>query len=193
VFPVLNWLFSYQFREWILRDLLAGIAFPIYLTLETDLCFAGLLGVWLTRLPLPNSNGFLSAFCCSMTYVLFGTLHHISVGSFSILNVVVTNILKTLNFNQTLSSNCSLDNFSDPTVTKNYMEALTLTTSITFLTGIIQLLLGCFCLGFVTTYVPKTLIDAYLTAAALHVTVSQFTFIFDVMLDLRKDPLGIFY
>lgn len=59
-------------------------------------------------------------------------------GSFSILNMMVTNILKTVNFNQTLSSNGSLDNFSDPTFMKDYMEALTLTASITFLTGIIQ-------------------------------------------------------
>ena len=59
-------------------------------------------------------------------------------GSFSILNVVVTDVLKTLNFNQTLSSNGSLDNFSDPAFMKDYMEALTLTASITFLTGIIQ-------------------------------------------------------
>ncbi|KAM7082505.1 testis anion transporter 1 isoform 2-T3 [Ciconia maguari] len=148
VFPVLNWLFSYQFREWILRDLHAGLSVGMF---------------------------------------------QIPQGSFSMLNVVVTNILKTLNFNQTLSSNGSLDNFSDPTFMKDYMEALTLTASITFLTGIIQLLLGCFCLGFVTTYVPKTLIDAYLTAAALHVIVSQFTFIFDIMLDLHKGPLDIFY
>ncbi|KAM6044439.1 LOW QUALITY PROTEIN: testis anion transporter 1 [Chlamydotis macqueenii] len=157
---------------------------------STDFCFPGLLGVWLTSLPLPNISGFLSAFCCSMT-VIFGTSHHISVGSFSILHMVVINILKTLSFNQT-SSYGSLHNFSDPTFMKDYMEALTLTTSITFLTGIIQLLLGCLCLGCVTTYVPKTLTDAYLSAAALHV-IFQFTFISDVMLDFHKGPLAIFY
>ncbi|NXL67517.1 S26A8 protein, partial [Chordeiles acutipennis] len=183
LFPVLNWLFSYRFGEWILRDLHAGLSVGVFQIAQ------GLLGVWLTRLPLPNVNGFLSAFCCSMTYVIFGTSHHISIGSFSILNMVMANILKTLNFSQTLSSNGSLDKFSDPT----FMEALTLTASITFLTGIIQLLLGCFCLGFVTTYVPKTLIDAYLTAAALHVIVSQFAFIFDIILDFHKGPLDIFY
>nr|XP_021144046.1 testis anion transporter 1 isoform X3 [Columba livia] len=187
MFPVLNWLFSYRFREWILRDLHAGLSVGMVQVPQ------GLLGVWLTRLPLPNVNGFLSAFCCSMTYVIFGTSPHISIGSFSILNVVVTNILKTLNFNQTLSSNGSLDNFSDPTFMKDYMEALTFTASITFFTGIIQLLLGCFCLGFVTSYVPKTIIDAYLTAAALHVIVSQFAFIFDIVLDFHEGPLGIFY
>ncbi|NXF37774.1 S26A8 protein, partial [Nyctibius bracteatus] len=187
VFPVLNWLFSCRFREWILRDLHTGLkCWDIF-------CFPGLLGVWLTSLPLPNTNGFLSVFCCSMTYVIFGTSHHISIGSFSILNVTVTNVLKTLNFNQTLSSNGSLDNFSDPTFMKGYMEALTLTASITFLTGIIQLLLGCCCLGFVTTYVPKTLIDASLTAAPLHVIVSQFTFIFDIKLAFYKGSLENLY
>ncbi|XP_054660190.1 testis anion transporter 1 isoform X8 [Grus americana] len=134
VFPVLNWLFSYRFREWILRDLHAGLSVGMVQIPQ------GLLGVWLTRLPVPNINGFLSAFCCSMTYVIFGTSHHISVGSFSILNVVGTNILKTLNFNQTLSSNGSLENFSDSTFMKDYVEVLTLTASITFLTGIIQII-----------------------------------------------------
>ncbi|NXI65222.1 S26A8 protein, partial [Anseranas semipalmata] len=186
MFPVLNWLFSYQFREWILKDLHAGLSVGMFQIPQ------GLLGVWLTRLPLPMINGFLSAFCCSMLYVIFGTSHHISVGSLSILNLAVKNILKTYNFNQTLSFNGSLDNFSDPTLTKGYMEALTLTASITFLTGIIQLLLGCCCLGFVTAYLPKTLIDAYLTAAALHVIVSQFTFISDIMLDFHKGPQDIF-
>uniref|UniRef100_A0A8B9PEA9 Solute carrier family 26 member 8 n=1 Tax=Apteryx owenii TaxID=8824 RepID=A0A8B9PEA9_APTOW len=187
LFPVLNWLFSYRFREWLLRDIHAGLSVGMFQIPQ------GLLGVLLTRLPLPIINGFYSAFCCSMTYVIFGTSHHISIGSFSILNAMVANILKTLNFNQILSSNGSLANFSDPTFMKNYMEALTLTASTTFLTGIIQLLLGCFCLGFVTTYLPKTLVDAYLTAAALHVIVSQFTFIFGIMIDFHKGPLDIFY
>ncbi|NXP14910.1 S26A8 protein, partial [Thinocorus orbignyianus] len=186
MFPILNWLFSYRFREWILRDLLAGLSVGVFQIPQV------LLGVWLTRLPLPNVNGFLSTFCCSLTYVIFGTSHHISIGSFSILNMVVANIAKPPNFTQTLSSSGSPNNFSDPTFMKNYMEALTLTASVTFLTGIIQLLLGCFCLGCATAYVPRTLVDAYLTAAALHVIVSQFTFIFDVMLDFHQGPMGIF-
>ncbi|XP_030329310.1 testis anion transporter 1 isoform X2 [Strigops habroptila] len=181
MFPVLNWLFSYRFREWIMRDLHAGLSVGMFQIPQ------GLLGVWLTRLPLPNTNGFLSAFCCSMTYAIFGTSRHISIGSFSILNMAATNILKTLNFNQTLSSNGSPDNYSDPS------QALTLAASITFLTGIIQLLLGCCCLGLVKTYVPKPLIDACLTAAAVHVIVAQLTFIFDIVLDIPASPLDIFY
>uniref|UniRef100_A0A803YC38 Solute carrier family 26 member 8 n=1 Tax=Meleagris gallopavo TaxID=9103 RepID=A0A803YC38_MELGA len=179
--------FSYQFREWILKDLHAGLSVGLVQVPQ------GLLGVWLAGLPLPTINGFLSAFCCSMLYVVFGSSHHISIGSFSILNLVVKNILKSVDLNKTLSFNSSLVNFSDPTLLKGYMETLTLTASVTFMTGIIQLLLGCFCLKSVTAYLPQALIDAYLSAAALLVIVSQFTFIFDVVLDFHNDSQDIFY
>lgn len=56
----------------------------------------------------------------------------------------------------------------------------------------VQLLLGCFCLKSVTAYLPKALIDAYLSAAALLVIVSQFTFIFDVVLDFHRSSRDIF-
>ncbi|XP_040508719.1 testis anion transporter 1 isoform X6 [Gallus gallus] len=190
-FPVLNWLFSYQFREWILKDLHAGLNVGL-VQVPQDFCFLGLLGIWLAGLPLPMINGFLSAFCCSMLYMVFGSSHHISIGSFSILNLVVKNILKSLDLNKTLSFNSSLVNFSDPILLKDYMEILTLTASVTFMTGIIQLLLGCFCLKSVTAYLPKALIDAYLSAAALLVIVSQFTFIFDVVLDFHRSSRDIF-
>ncbi|XP_042693327.1 testis anion transporter 1 isoform X7 [Centrocercus urophasianus] len=191
-FPILSWLFSYQFREWILKDLHAGLNVGL-VQVPQDFCFLGLLGVWLAGLPLPTINSFLSAFCCSVLYVVFGSSHHISIGSFSILNLVVKNILKSLDLNKTLSFNSSLVNFSDPTLLKGYVETLALTASVTFMTGIIQLLLGCFCLKSVTAYLPKALIDAYLSAAALLVIVSQFTFIFDIVLDFHKGSRDIFY
>lgn len=56
-----------------------------------------------------------------------------------------------------------------------------------------QLLLGCCCLGLVKTYMPKTLINACLTAAAVRVIVAQLTFIFDIVLDIPASPLDIFY
>ncbi|XP_042743974.1 testis anion transporter 1 isoform X5 [Lagopus leucura] len=135
-FPILSWLFSYQFREWILKDLHAGLNVGLVQVPQ------GLLGVWLAGLPLPTINGFLSAFCCSVLYVVFGSSHHISIGSFSILNLVVKNILKSLDLNKTLSFNSSLVNFSDPTLLKGYVETLALTASVTFMTGVIQELIA---------------------------------------------------
>uniref|UniRef100_A0A8D0KFV2 Solute carrier family 26 member 8 n=1 Tax=Salvator merianae TaxID=96440 RepID=A0A8D0KFV2_SALMN len=55
------------------------------------------------------------------------------------------------------------------------------------------LLLGFIGLGFVTTYLSESLMNAYLTAAALHVIISQFTFIFGIVIDFHSGPLAFFY
>uniref|UniRef100_A0A670I863 Solute carrier family 26 member 8 n=1 Tax=Podarcis muralis TaxID=64176 RepID=A0A670I863_PODMU len=55
------------------------------------------------------------------------------------------------------------------------------------------LLLCCIGLGFVTTYLSESLINAYLTAAALHVIISQFSFIFGIVIDFHSGPLAFFY
>ncbi|KAJ7332717.1 hypothetical protein JRQ81_014897 [Phrynocephalus forsythii] len=187
IFPVLNWVCSYRVKEWILGDIHAGINVGIVQI------FQGLSGILLTGLPLPIVNSFYSAFCCSLTYVIFGTSHHMSIGSFSILNAMMANFHSNLNFNVRLSGNASLANFSDETFMKNYMEALTHTASTTFLVGVIQLLLGFIGLGFVTMYISESLMNAYLTAAALHVMLSQFSFIFGIVIDFHSGPLAFFY
>uniref|UniRef100_A0A8C2Y6N1 Solute carrier family 26 member 8 n=1 Tax=Coturnix japonica TaxID=93934 RepID=A0A8C2Y6N1_COTJA len=163
-FPVLNWLFSYQFREWILKDLHAGLNVGLVQVPQ------GLLGIWLSGLPLPAINGFLSAFCCSMLYVVFGSSHHISIGKVFV--AVKSHALQIWK--------------QERQVRHRQLHHTSL------LICSIQLLLGCFCLKSVTAYLPKALIDAYLSAAALLVIVSQFTFIFDVVLDFHKGSRDIF-
>ncbi|XP_044286272.1 testis anion transporter 1 [Varanus komodoensis] len=187
MFPILNWLCSYRVTEWILGDIHAGI------NVGMIQIFQGLSGIFLTGLPLPFINSFYSAFCCSLTYVIFGTSRHVSIGSFGILNAMVANFQNTLNLNTRLPSNATLANFSNETIMKNYMEALTYTASTTFLVGVIQLLLGFLGLGFVTTYVSESLMNAYLTAAALHVVISQLSVIFGIVIDFHSGPLAFFY
>ncbi|KAG8132412.1 hypothetical protein E2320_010261 [Naja naja] len=114
-------------------------------------------------------------------------------GSFSILNAMAANFQSNLNFRIQLPINATLANASDENFMRNYMEAVTHTASTTFLVGIIQLLLAIIGLGFVTTYVSESLMNAYLTAAALHVIISQFSFIFGIVIDFHSGPLSFFY
>ncbi|XP_061486446.1 testis anion transporter 1 isoform X5 [Rhineura floridana] len=58
---------------------------------------------------------------------------------------------------------------------------------------LLTLLLGCIGVGFVTTYLSESLMNAYLTAAALHVIISQFSFIFGIVIDFHSGPLAFFY
>ncbi|KAH0618616.1 hypothetical protein JD844_017991 [Phrynosoma platyrhinos] len=148
MFPILNWICSYRVTEWILGDIHSGI------NVGMVQIFQGLSGILLTGLPLPVANSFYSAFCCSLTYVIFGTSRHVSIGSFSILNAMAASFHSTLNFN---------------------------------------MLLGVFGLGFVTMYVSESLMNAYLTAAAMHVIISQLSFIFGIVIDFHSGPLAFFY
>ncbi|XP_070605066.1 testis anion transporter 1 [Erythrolamprus reginae] len=187
MFPILNWLYTYRITEWILGDFHAGINVGMLQV------FQGLSGIILTGLPIPVINNFYSTFCCSLIYAIFGTSQHISIGSFSILNAMAANFQSNLNFRIQLPINETLVNASDEKFMQNCTEAVTLTASTTFLVGIIQLLLGIVGLGFVTTYVSESLMNAYLTAAALHVIISQFSFIFGIVIDFHSGPLSFFY
>ncbi|XP_032073736.1 testis anion transporter 1 [Thamnophis elegans] len=187
MFPILNWLYTYRITEWILGDLHAGINVGMVQV------FQGLSGIVLTGLPIPVINNFYSAFCCSLVYVIFGTSRHVSIGSFSILNAMAANFQSSLNFSIQLPINGTLANVSDENFMRNYMEAVTHTASTTFFVGIIQILLAIIGLGFVTTYVSESLMNAYLTAAALHVIISQFSFIFGIVIDFHSGPLSFFY
>ncbi|XP_026563093.1 testis anion transporter 1 [Pseudonaja textilis] len=106
---------------------------------------------------------------------------------------MAANFQSNLNFRIQLPVNATLANVSDENFMRNYMEAVTHTASTTFLVGIIQLLLALIGLGFVTTYVSESLMNAYLTAAALHVIISQFSFIFGIVIDFHSGPLSFFY
>uniref|UniRef100_A0A8D2Q2N2 SLC26A/SulP transporter domain-containing protein n=1 Tax=Varanus komodoensis TaxID=61221 RepID=A0A8D2Q2N2_VARKO len=149
MFPILNWLCSYRVTEWILGDIHAGI------NVGMIQIFQGLSGIFLTGLPLPFINSFYSAFCCSLTYVIFGTSRHVSIGK--------------------------------------YYSDLLIFLILTLLCPSLKLLLGFLGLGFVTTYVSESLMNAYLTAAALHVVISQLSVIFGIVIDFHSGPLAFFY
>lgn len=42
-------------------------------------------------------------------------------------------------------------------------------------------------------YISESLMNAYLTAAALHVMIAQFSFIFGIVIDFHSGPLALFY
>ncbi|EPQ17344.1 Testis anion transporter 1 [Myotis brandtii] len=47
--------------------------------------------------------------------------------------------------------------------------------------------------GFIATYLPEAAINAYLTAVALHIIVSQMTSILGVMISFHAGPTAFFY
>nr|XP_020731455.1 testis anion transporter 1-like [Odocoileus virginianus texanus] len=216
MFPFLEWMCFYRFKDWLLGDLLAGIS------------------VGLVQIP--------QAFCASVIYGIFGSCHQMSIGTFFLVSALTINVLRTQPFNSghLLLGTFIQDDFSNMSFFENYNKSLSSVASVTLLTGIIQsgwyqwrpsgepelpsppskneesllpqvsvdfkrrtwtstlpgsnkLSMGMLGFGFIVTYIPEAAINAYLAATALHVMLSQLTCIFGVMISYNSGPIAFFY
>ncbi|XP_030077589.1 testis anion transporter 1 [Microcaecilia unicolor] len=175
--PFLYWIRRYRIKSWLLGDLFSGINTGI-VQIPQEMAAT-------MAMKTPPINGICSAFINSVIYTLLGTSRHICLGSYSSLNVMMSNIQNQLHYEEH-------NNVSGYNYTSNELEAIALTATTTFLAGIIQVILGCFHVGILTAYLSETLMSAYLTAAAIFIMVSQFTMIFGIPLSFHTGPFALF-
>ncbi|TRZ20885.1 hypothetical protein HGM15179_006220 [Zosterops borbonicus] len=179
LFPVLSWLPAYRFREWILSDIISGINTGLVAVLQ-GLAFALLVNV-------PTSYGLYAAFFPILVYFIFGTSRHIAVGPFPVLSLMVGGVVTRL------VPDDSIGNGNSTNTSAINDERVMVAASVTFLSGVIQLLLGIFQFGFIVIYLSQSLIGGFTTAAAVHVLVSQLKFMFQLPVPGFNVPLGIIY
>uniref|UniRef100_A0A8B9D4L7 Solute carrier family 26 member 3 n=1 Tax=Anser cygnoides TaxID=8845 RepID=A0A8B9D4L7_ANSCY len=164
LFPIVSWLPAYRFREWILSDIISGIN-------------TGLVSVlWLVRVEggrwLQPATHTSPPRCLSLQVLR----------SPFCLSVVVRLVPDSSTGNGT-STNMSIIN----------EERVMVAASVTFLSGIFQLLLGILQFGFIVIYLSHSLISGFTTAAAIHVVVSQLKFMLQLSVPGFNKPFGIIY
>ncbi|XP_025931821.1 chloride anion exchanger [Apteryx rowi] len=179
LFPVASWLPAYHFKEWILSDIVSGINTGLVSVLQ-GLAFALLVNV-------PPGYGLYAAFFSVLVYFIFGTSRHISVGPFPVLSLMVGGAVVRL-VPDDFTVNGTLVNIS-----KIDEERVIVAASVTFLAGILQLLMGILQFGFVVIYLSQSLISGFTTAAAIHVVISQLKFMFQLTVPGFNKPFGIIY
>uniref|UniRef100_A0A8B9F0V9 Solute carrier family 26 member 3 n=1 Tax=Amazona collaria TaxID=241587 RepID=A0A8B9F0V9_9PSIT len=170
LFPVASWLPAYRFREWILSDIVSGINTGLVAVLQ-GLAFALLVNV-------PPGYGLYAAFFPALVYFIFGTSRHISAGPFPVLSLMVGGAVVRLvpDDSEMTSTNTSAIN----------EERVMVAASVTFLSGVFQLLLGILQFGFIVIYLSQSLISGFTTAAAVHVVVSQLKFMLQLSVTLES-------
>ncbi|NWZ21120.1 S26A3 protein, partial [Asarcornis scutulata] len=178
-FPIVSWLPAYRFREWILSDIISGINTGLVSVLQ-GLAFALLVNV-------PPGYGLYAAFFPVLVYFVFGTSRHISVGPFPVLSLMVGGVVVRL----VPDSSTGNDNSTNTSIIDE--ERVMVAASVTFLSGIIQLLLGILQFGFIVIYLSHSLISGFTTAAAIHVLVSQLKFMLQLPVPGYNVPFGIIY
>ncbi|XP_073475764.1 pendrin-like isoform X1 [Aquarana catesbeiana] len=172
-FPVLNWLPKYRWKEWFVHDLVSGLCTGLVATLQ------GLAFALLTEVPV--GYGLYSSFFPILTYFFLGTSRHIAVGPFPVICLMVGQVVLAM----APDEKYIITNSTDSNGTMIDFEArdaarVVISSTLSFLIGIIQLILGALQFGFVVRYLGDPLVRGFTTAAAVQVLISQIKLILNV-------------
>uniref|UniRef100_A0A3Q3XI11 STAS domain-containing protein n=1 Tax=Mola mola TaxID=94237 RepID=A0A3Q3XI11_MOLML len=183
--PVLYWLPKYSIWDYGMPDLISGISVGI-MHLPQGMAYALLAS-------LPPVFGLYTSLYPALIYIFFGTSRHISIGTFTVLSIMVGSVTERLApdnyFLKTNGTNITAE--VDITARDSYRVQVAAATTV--LGGLIQVVLGLVKFGFVGTYLSEPLVRAYTTAAAAHAVVAQLKYIFGVSPTRISGPLSLMY
>ena len=145
IIPLLQWAPGYQ-REWLRFDLIAGLTVAA-LVVPKALGYAGIAGV-------PIQHGLYAAAAGAILYAIFGTSRQISTGPSSALAAVAGSAVLFAGLSGS-------------------EDAIPLVAAITFVTGILFLLLALFRMGWISQFLSKAVITGFLFGAAIEVVVGE--------------------
>lgn len=142
---ITEWLPSYSFTS-ARKDLTAGLTVSVIL-IPQAMAYAMLAGI-------PPIYGLYAALVPLLVYPIFGTSRHIALGVTAIDALIISAGVSMIALPQT-------DDY------------LALVILLALLTGLIQLLLGIFRLGFVVNLLSEPVITGFTAAAAITISISQ--------------------
>uniref|UniRef100_A0A8B9HFG0 Chloride anion exchanger-like n=1 Tax=Astyanax mexicanus TaxID=7994 RepID=A0A8B9HFG0_ASTMX len=178
--PIIGWIKTYRFKEWLLGDIVAGVSTGLVSVLQ-GLAFALLASI-------PPGYGLYAAFFPALMYIFLGTSKHISVGPFPVLSLMVGAVVTKLVPSDGPPAN--ITGFEGLTMDQ---QRVIVASSVTFLMGIFQLAMGVLRVGFIVIYLSDTLVSGFTTAAAVHILVSQLKFVLGLTVPGFSGPLNMFY
>ncbi|XP_040889872.1 solute carrier family 26 member 6, like [Toxotes jaculatrix] len=185
ILPVLYWLPKYSVWDYGMPDLISGISVGI-MHLPQGMAYALLAS-------LPPVFGLYTSLYPALIYFFFGTSRHISIGTFTVLSIMVGSVTERLapdvDFLKVNGTNLTAE--VDITARDSYRVQVAAATTV--LGGLIQVVLGLVKFGFVGTYLSEPLVRAYTTAAAVHAVVAQLKYIFGVSPTRFSGPLSLVY
>ncbi|CAL8098852.1 unnamed protein product [Calicophoron daubneyi] len=163
-FPFFIILRKYDFKEWFLNDLIAGITIGI-MHVPQGMAYAMLA-------TLPPVNGLYTSFFPPLVYFFFGTSRHISM-DFRSSSPNASDFYTTGRDNTTDWNNLRVQ----------YASAVTMGV------GIMQFLMGVMQMGGVIRYLSGPMISGFTVGVAVHVFTSQIKTVFGVKI---VKPMGLF-
>uniref|UniRef100_A0A8C3S0U6 Sulfate transporter n=1 Tax=Chelydra serpentina TaxID=8475 RepID=A0A8C3S0U6_CHESE len=177
-FPVLQWLPKYHCREYIWGDIMSGVVIGIILVPQA-IAYSLLAG-------LKPIYSLYTSFFANIIYFLMGTSRHVSVGIFSLLSLMVGQVVDR----ELLLAGFDL-NDDDDAISNSYEwnEEVLLT-----LAAILDCTVAPLCffrLGFVSIYLSESVLDGFATGASLTILTAQVKYLIGIKIP-RSQGHGIF-
>lgn len=186
-FPVVRWLPKYKIKEYVWGDVMSGLIVGIILVPQA-IAYCLLAG-------LEPVYGLYTSFFANMIYFFLGTSRHVSVGIFSLMSLMVGQVVDREVYlagfdlsddskqsslgagwngtedHQDTAVNLTMGAFSMECGKECY--AISIATVLTFLAGLYQVLMAVFRLGFVSVYLSAPMLDGFATGASCTILTVQ--------------------
>ncbi|KAK9406655.1 sulfate transporter [Crotalus adamanteus] len=155
LFPVTKWLPCYNIKEDLLGDVISGLLVGV-VSIPQSISYA----ILASQDPI---YGLYTNFFCAIIYFAMATSRHNCVGSFGVLCLMigqsVNRQLTLAGYDLDMDTDLMANATMNGTVTCNRgCYAITVATTLTFLVGLYQIILGVFQLGFISVYLSEPLL-----------------------------------
>ncbi|NXO26058.1 S26A2 protein, partial [Cisticola juncidis] len=182
-FPILQWLPKYKLKEYLLGDVMSGVIVGVLLVPQS-IAYSLLAG-------LEPIYGLYTSFFSCIIYCIFGTSRHISVSIFGVvclmLGQVVDREVERAGFELELSAlpapggdssgttnaTGSANGTAPAPLCDRSCYAMAVAATVTFISGVYQVAMGFFQVGFVSVYLSDSLLSGFVTGASITVLTSQ--------------------
>ncbi|XP_045113583.1 prestin-like isoform X1 [Portunus trituberculatus] len=188
--PILTWLPSYNLRQSLLGDIIAGVTVAI-MHIPQGMAYALLAG-------LPPITGLYMAFFPLLVYSVLGTSRHCSMGTFAVVCLMTRKVVEELATAPDVPPTAAfsigdgglMDNTTAAAVTYTPVQVA---AAVALMIGIVQVVLGLLQLGSLCVFLSDMLVSGFTTGAAVHVMTSQIKYLFGLQVQRYNGPLKIIY
>ncbi|XP_031408826.1 anion exchange transporter [Meleagris gallopavo] len=182
--PILEWGPVYDWKENLVPDMVSGMMLAIQQVTQ-GLAFAALSSVH----PV---FGLYGSFFPVIIYAIFGMGRHVATGTFALTSLISANAVERLvpstGTNFTANNNSGILGLSE-----FEMQRIGVAAAVSFLGGIIQVVMFMLQLGHATFLLTEPVISAMTTGAATHVVTSQVKYLLGMKMPYISGPLGFFH
>ncbi|KAI6183854.1 Sulfate permease family protein 3 [Aphelenchoides bicaudatus] len=212
-FPITKWLPKYNLQNSFFADLSAGLTMGIF-AVPTGIAHAGICGV-------EPVYGLYTSIFPTFLYMIFGNSKYNALGPFAILSVLTQSaiekaqtIIEDQRFNSTRianetfgASNSSVDTLLDLNNITQFgafnttefhddieqIRPIHIATTVMFLSGIFNILLGVFRADFLSCYLSEQVMSGFVVGGYVHVFFSQIGEALGIKLPARSGAGSLFY